>query len=252
MCTVTFIPVKEKIFITSNRDEKHWRLPAMGPSVYSMQSGRILFPRDANHGGTWFAVHENKNAVVFLNGAGKKHEPQPPYRKSRGLVLLDLTDNEQPLEGFRDIDLNNIEPFTAIIWQHNELFECRWDGVKKYQYRINKKLPHIWSSVTLYDEQTIAKRKSWFDEWVKQNPEPSQEDILHFHQFTGDGDLHNDLMMNRDNITFTVSITSAEFSDETISMKYIDIRNQQSYSETLKVSLGSTLTPSAQLRTQTA
>ena len=66
MCTVTFIPSKEHILLTSNRDEKHWRSPAHAPARYPYSTGAILFPRDGDAGGTWFAVHENGNAVIFL------------------------------------------------------------------------------------------------------------------------------------------------------------------------------------------
>ena len=227
MCTVTFIPVNNKIIITSNRDEKHWRLPAVAPSFYAMRTGKILLPKDADAGGTWFAAHENGNAVVFLNGGSIKHEPDPPYKKSRGLVLIDLIDDESPDSNFLHYDLKNIEPFTAIIFEEGQLFECRWDGEKKNHLALNIHQPHIWSSVTLYDDKVIRKRKKWFDEWLKKNPSPSQGDILHFHQFTGDGDKHNDLLMNRDGHVFTVSITSIEISEDVALMQYLDFKSQQ-------------------------
>ena len=229
MCTVTFIPAKEKIFITSNRDEKQLRSPAIPPAVYEFSSGKILFPRDTDGGGTWFAVHENGNAVIFLNGGWEKHEPRHPYKKSRGLVLLELADSERPLNIFLRQDLENIEPFTAIIWQGGLLLECRWDANQKYTSQLDEHSAHIWSSVTLYDENTMALRKLWFTKWLQQNPLPTQDDILHFHEFTGDGDPQNDLLMNRNNIVFNVSITSVTIAQGNALMKYIDRREQQSY-----------------------
>jgi hypothetical protein len=229
MCTVTFIPVKDKLFITANRDEKQARAVAIPPSAHQMNSGRLVYPEDGEAGGSWFAVHENGNAVIFLNGAWKKHDPRPPYRKSRGLVLLDLADQDTAQHGFLSISLEGIEPFTAVIRQGQGLFVCRWDGVHKNVQELPADVPHIWSSVTLYDEKTILKRAGWFTDWLAKNPFPSQEDILLFHQFTGDGDLHNDLLMNRDNQVFTVSITSAAFSEKDIQIRYIDLIGQQSY-----------------------
>jgi hypothetical protein len=229
MCTVTFIPVNNKIIITSSRDEKHWRSPAIPPSLYDAETGKILFPKDTDAGGTWVAAHENGNVIVFLNGGLIKHEPKPPYKKSRGLVLIDLIDDKNPYNNFLQTDLQNIEPFTAIIFDEEKLFECRWDGEKKYHSALNIHEPHIWSSVTLYDEQIINKRKKWFQEWLKKNPSPSQNDILHFHQFTGDGDKHNDLLMNRDGFVFTVSITSIEIKENVALMQYADIKNQRTH-----------------------
>lgn len=225
MCTVTFIPSKEHIILTSNRDEKSWRSPAHAPAQHAFQTGNILFPKDGDAGGTWFAVHENGNAVIFLNGGFIKHEPEPPYRRSRGLILLDLLDTASPHDTFHSIDLDDIEPFTAVIWDDNRLFECRWDGTRRHAKQMDRNQPHIWSSVTLYDEQVIAKRRQWFADWLQQQSAPGQEDILYFHQFTGDGDCHNDLKMNRDGKVFTVSVTSAIIQRAAASVTYLDLKN---------------------------
>jgi len=233
MCTVTFIPAKEKIYLTSNRDEKNWRMDAVTPTVYEFASGKILFPKDADAGGTWIAVHENGNAIVFLNGALVAHSPKPPYRKSRGLILLDLIEGATPYNSFLAIKLTNIEPFTAVIWDGGHLFECRWDGKQKFTKLLDEAVPHIWSSVTLYDEEVISKRNAWFGEWIQSNAKPSQDDILHFHQFTGDGDSHNDLRMNRNGKVFTVSVTSLAISTQNANMQYLDLKNNQQTNEAL-------------------
>src|SRR5688572_4604888 len=96
MCTVTFIPGSQGILLTSNRDEKIERATAVYPASYVFPPGNIMFPKDADAGGTWMAVHENGNAIVLLNGGIIKHIPTPPYRKSRGLIVLDLISNEEP------------------------------------------------------------------------------------------------------------------------------------------------------------
>lgn len=232
MCTVTFIPSEHTVFLTSNRDEKHWRTAASIPAVYQGESGKLLFPKDGDAGGTWIAAHENGNAIVFLNGGFIAHQPKPPYRKSRGLVLTELIDDPEPSVAFSRINLDNIEPFTAIIWDERNLFECRWDGAKKHSKQVDASNPHIWSSVTLYNPAVIAKRNLWFEEWIHTNSYPSQKDILHFHQFTGDGDSHNDLRMDRGQV-FTVSVTSLALSGDHALMQYLDLRNDQTYQEKL-------------------
>ena len=69
MCTVTFIPGKDRYFITSNRDEKMLRKPAIAPQPYVINGNTLVYPRDADAGGTWIAMNENGNAAVLLNGA---------------------------------------------------------------------------------------------------------------------------------------------------------------------------------------
>jgi hypothetical protein len=235
MCTVTFIPAGDKVYITSNRDEKHWRSPAFPPAVYSYESGKLLFPKDGDAGGTWIAAHENGSAIVFLNGGFARHQPKPPYRKSRGLILLDLLDSINPVTGFTMVQLQQIEPFTAVMWNGIELFECRWDGEKKYMAELPAAEPHIWSSVTLYEEAVVKKRKNWFNEWLAQHPQPAPEHILHFHQFTGDGDAHNDLRMNRNGQVFTVSVTQLTLTDEATQMRYLDLKSNTIFTQQLIV-----------------
>lgn len=235
MCTVTFIPTRENIVITSNRDENHWRPRAMAPSVLEYPGGKILFPRDPHGGGTWFGVHENGHVLVFLNGAFQKHDPRPPYRKSRGMILLELLKQEEPFDAFQDSNLYQIEPFTGILWLENELLEFRWDGEKKFYRRLDPHHPHIWSSVTLYDPAIMAKRKLWFEDWIHSKPQPAWEDVMHFHQFSGDGDEKNDLLMNRENKIYTMSITNAVICDNQIDMNHLDIQDYKLSRQTLPI-----------------
>lgn len=223
MCTVSFIPVGQKIFITHNRDEKSARSKAMAPKEYVIKGQKLIFPRDSHAGGTWIALHENGNALVLLNGGFIKHTPTPPYRKSRGLAFLDVAASTDMLETYKSVDLKNIEPFTLIIWNEGILSECRWDGLTRHIAHPDISQPHSWSSVTLYPENVVAKRKKWFNDWLKKNPEPNMQDIIQFHLHGGDGDRQNDLRMNRDGKMLTVSVTAMQITEARGSMKYVDL-----------------------------
>jgi len=233
MCTVTYIPSAETIFLTSNRDENSWRSSAFPPAVAGMSSGKVIFPKDGDHSGTWIAGHENGNAVVFLNGAFQSHTPEPPYRKSRGLILLDLVDHPTPYNGFLAINLNRIEPFTAVIRDNDRLFECRWDGRRKSNAEIDPETMHIWSSVTLYDEMAAQARADWFGKWQSEHKTITQQEILNFHRFAGSGDQTNDLLMNRNNQVFTVSISSLAINAVSLKFLYLDVQNNQQYQKEL-------------------
>jgi Transport and Golgi organisation 2 len=225
MCTVSFIPAKGGAIITSSRDEKLVRTPALQPAAYLHKTGFITYPKDTQAGGTWFAVHENGNAAVLLNGAFEKHTSQPPYTRSRGLVLLDIADSEQPLKNFLQMpmDAATVEPFTLVLWQEQLLYECCWDGAAKHYVQKDNGMPHIWSSVTLYDAAIRQKRENWFRQWQQQCPHPQQHDAIAFHHFGGDGNIENDLVMNRSNILSTVSITSVELGHKKTAMIYNDL-----------------------------
>ena len=229
MCTVTYIPFKKGFFITSNRDEKITRKQAIAPSTYKQNGISLIYPKDAAAGGTWIATAENGNAAVLLNGAFKKHISMPPYRKSRGIIFIEIIASAEPYLHFLQLNLDNIEPFTLVLFCSNNLYECRWDGQIKHHKILDKELPQIWSSTTLYEDDVIKKREQWFAEWLKINNQPSQSEILRFHLFTGDGDVQNDLLVNRNNTLLTVSITGIEWNNNKAEINYSDlIRKEQS------------------------
>jgi len=229
MCTVTYIFSGDKIYLTSNRDEKALRTQALPPRFYIHNDVQLIYPKDQDAGGTWIAMNENGNAAVLLNGAFTKHASAPPYRKSRGLVFLDIAKSRRPFDYFLSIDLENIEPFTLVLFQQNILHECRWDATNKYYKELDIKRNHIWSSTTLYDDEVIETRKLWFVKWLKKNPQPAEKDILKFHQFAGDGNKNTNLLMNRDGIVYTVSITGIELSENLAIMRYLDLKTSEQY-----------------------
>jgi len=177
MCTVTFIPGRDDIYLTSNRDEQTSRRQALHPQVYE----ELIYPKDATAGGSWIALKNSGDAAVLLNGAFAKHQRRSAYRKSRGLVFLDIIQAEKPLSSFRDLQFDDIEPFTLVLFIDQLLFECRWDGVKKYLSQLNTSQPHIWSSVTLYNETVRDQRRVSLCRWYKEG-DLSEDSILDFHR----------------------------------------------------------------------
>jgi uncharacterized protein with NRDE domain len=226
MCTVSFIPVRDNFIITSNRDEKTTRKNAIRPepSIYNGQ--KLFFPKDADAGGTWIVMKENGDAAVLLNGAFLCHTAEPPYRLSRGIILLDVISTERPSLTFTKINLQDIEPFTLVLLENNCLYEFRWDGTEKYCKQLSINRAYIWSSSTLYDGFIVKKREQWFASFLNNHPTPTQQDVINFHRFTGDGDNQNDLMMTRDGMYSTVSITSILLTKDRASMKYLDIKKK--------------------------
>lgn len=222
MCTVTYIPSRNKVFITSNRDEKFTRPDAMAPAYYRHNGSTLVYPADAKSGGTWIAIKETGDAAVLLNGAFIKHDAGNDYRKSRGLIFLDIFTHERPSWYYNRFDLSGIEPFTFILFENNSLFELRWDGNNKYIKQLNANRPHIWSSSTLYDGLIAKKREYWFASFLNRHPVPTQQDILQFHQQGGDGDSTNDLFMRRGDEYGTVSTTSILLCEGRASMQYHD------------------------------
>ena len=227
MCTVTFIPLKNKYVITSNRDEQHNRKRAIAPSIYTIARNNLLYPKDESANGTWITLHENGNAAVLLNGAFRNHPRSACYTKSRGLVLLEIINAKMPVRYFTKMELAGIEPFTAIVFDDNSLYECRWDGKQKHCIQLRKNRPYIWSSATLYSGEAAKKREQWFTAFLNKYPTPTQENIFHFHQYAGNGDSYDGLKIDRNGLVSTVSITSICIGNESGHMRYLDLRENK-------------------------
>lgn len=225
MCTVSYVPVRDQVFITSNRDEQVSRPSALQPQRYHSEELALVYPKDAAAGGTWIAMKENGDAAVLLNGAFQAHQPDPPYRRSRGLLFLELFEQLRPVNAANRIGLDGIEPFTLVIFQDRLLYEFRWDGRHRHCRQLPAHRPHIWSSATLYDSRVVAERERWFARFLNETPVPTQQDIFRFHRTAGATDPRNSLVMERDGRYRTVSITGMQLNDDRLVMKYADLRN---------------------------
>ncbi len=226
MCTVTYIPRGSNDYLlTSNRDE----LPSRSPKTITqirMKKQSLYFPRDKGAGGTWISASNTNKVVCLLNGAFEKHVRKSSYRRSRGLMVLDFFEFEKTSHFFSQYQFKGMEPFTMIIRDEKELHEIRWDESTLHCKNLDPEESFIWSSSTLYDERAKTKRKKWFQNWRKANPTPELSQVLHFHQTAGDGDPWNDVVMNRNEMVKTVSITSIQKEDHTIEFTYRDLLDQ--------------------------
>jgi len=222
MCTVTFIPTSSGIYLTSNRDERPDRTPARFPVRSGIDGDELLYPQDGEAGGSWIALRRSGqgDAAVLLNGALVKHPRGCHYRKSRGLVFLEIACAADPLLYYQSAILNGIEPFTLILFTGRRLFECRWDGMNRHVSQISHERPHIWSSSTLYDEDASKDRRRRFEEWYCNTSQINEESVLNFHRCA--------IRSPQEKIV-TVSITSIRIASSRTSMRYVDLQTNKPY-----------------------
>lgn len=224
MCTVTFIPSPQGVYLSSNRDEHHSR----GRAVLPAKRAGLLYPKDKDAGGSWIAAKDNGDAAVLLNGAFTKHVPAPPYRRSRGMIFLEIIQAAAPYVHFNEIDLSAIEPFTIVIFSRHQLYECRWDGAVKHALQLDATAPHIWSSATLYDAAVIKQKERSFKEWLAAVQEINRDNILQQHRsFVIQGAIK------------TVSITSVYISSQDASLSYLDMQQQLLHQKKIPITASS-------------
>ncbi|GAB3505843.1 NRDE family protein [Emticicia fontis] len=230
MCVLTYIPTEERGFIlTSNRDEAVAREVATPPRKYAINGRHVFFPKDPRSGGTWIASN-GETTLCLLNGGITKHTPQPPYRQSRGKVILDFF-KFSAINTFIDgYNFAGIEPFTLVIIENIQeliIHELRWNGKALSNKKIDTSKAHIWSSVTLYSPEIIEMREQWFADFLQQPLNP--EKVLDFHQYAGVGDIRNDIRINRDNVLKTLSTTQYVINQKLFTIYYEDLVTHKKY-----------------------
>ncbi len=234
MCTVSFVRVHDAIIITSNRDEHIQRENAAAPAFHQLQNKKIIFPKDAKAGGTWFAAGDSGVVAVLLNGAFKKHIAQPPYIKSRGLILLEIIEADEPLPFFKILDLDNIEPFTIVLYQPGLLHELRWDGNNKHEKALDITGNYIWSSSTLYTDEVIEHRENQFHRFIHSAAGITAATVHDFHA-SNNGDAENGFVISRQTGMKTFSITQAVVQTDVVKFLHADLLQQKCYTETLHI-----------------
>lgn len=224
MCTVTYLPVKDGFILTHNRDEA----PSRSPKQLTIQESdrqKLLFPRDTKAGGSWIVAGADGQVACLLNGAFEKHAHQPPYRRSRGLILMDFMAAGSADGYLQATDLEGIEPFTLLHFTPFRVLEFRWDGVDRHFRDLPSEQSHFWCSATLYPAPMRARREQVFRDWLaRQTPDTqSPENILRLHLQGGVGDPENDYVMDRAGRVKTVSITQIVYLPSGIEFSYFDL-----------------------------
>lgn len=206
--------------LTSNRDETPLR-KTFDPKEYVENGVRLIYPKDALAGGTWIGMSEKNRLVCLLNGGFTKHKRAAKYRMSRGIIVKTILTANDVETYIADVDLTNIEPFTIVLvdWGASlQTFELVWDGKQKHFSELDQE-PKIWSSSTLYTQEDKELRKKWFADWLKNQDEFNEDEILKFHHNSEIGTSENSLKMKRSYVE-TVSITSVKKINTEVTMNY--------------------------------
>jgi hypothetical protein len=239
MCTVSIIPVNDTIVFTFNRDENIKRQTPEYFVEKITERKTIYFAKDTLAGGSWFTADEYGNVALLFNGALKNHLKKTDYLKSRGLILLEIIASADPVLFFKNYNLDQIEAFSIILFFDSILYRLLWDGVAKITIILDKNEKHLFSSVTLYDEDTQQQRKEWLAHFV-QNSVLTPDTIFQFHLTSHINDKENGLLIQRENGIHTLSISQMVISDSTIDIVHLDVKTNQSISKKISLNVAHT------------
>lgn len=234
MCTVVFIPHKNKQYFASLRDESPIRPRAIAPKLYKNAQANYLMPKDALACGTWVGINEFKNVIILLNGGFKNHKKKETYLKSRGAIVNELLLSVMPVIDWQLMDLSNIEPFTLVVWSDNNLFELVWNGFKKHRNMLDSSSSYIWSSSTLYSSESKNNREEWFKNWIAMMPQITKLSVFDF--FKSSSDIENGFIINRNEKVKTLSYSFIELHNtNAASLDYFDLQSFKHSSKSIEL-----------------
>ena len=234
MCTVTYIPVaKEEYILTSNRDESPERgKVTILPEIIKKNNSSLISPIDKKAQGTWLLSTDNKLTLCILNGAFIKHKHVPPYRMSRGLIPFHFLDYPSTEKFCKQIPLEGIEPFTLVICEGGKnLSTLIWDGAEKHIQILDPSKPYIWSSATLYDEETKKYKENLFTEFINQNKSKTIDPLV-FHTIGKDNIKEPSVFIKREKVE-TVSTSVVRVNKKNTTLFYHDYLKNENKKLTL-------------------
>lgn len=221
MCTLTYLPLNNEYIFTSNRDEHDSRSDTLFPVTKDINGMQVFFPQDPKAGGSWIASSNTQRIAILLNGAFEAHKHRPPYRKSRGIILLDSFNYSSLNDFSAQYDLLGIEPFTLVHFDSansNEILELKWDGVKSVVTPFAGDQAHIWSSTQLYSKEIRQQRQDWFSDLLLQDLDAAK--LAHFHEFGNKMEKENNIVMDRGFGLRTISISQIVINKEKTKFNY--------------------------------
>jgi Transport and Golgi organisation 2 len=233
MCTISIVKHQHQRIFTFNRDEQPLRYTNEYLCELKVNEKTVYYTKDAKAGGTWFAYDSLGNVAMLFNGALVKHNKDQYTGISRGLILKTIISKSHILQEFEITNLQNVEPFTIILFEGEILFKLIWDGSEKAIEELNQDEPQFFSSVTLYSNLQHKRRKKWFLKNI--NYDVSAENIFRLHNTNADANEDNGLIIKRENSCHTISVSQLIFTQNNGKVLHKDITTSILYEKSTLV-----------------
>ncbi len=161
MCTVTFIPHFQGLYLGMNRDELLTRPTALSPQINVFQGLVELYPHEPE-GGTWIGVNEYGICLALINWHAVREQPIEE-RVTRGIVIPRLLRSpflEDVRADLARMQLQDMPPFRLIAVSPREraVVENRWNG-RRLREVFHAWEPQHWFS-SGYDEARVQIERS--------------------------------------------------------------------------------------------
>lgn len=163
MCTLAWGEAETGFLICFNRDEQRSRPLAEEPRLHPADPVPLIYARDPQGGGTWFAASTQGYAVALLNNYPGPEKDTPDQCRSRGELVLKAAAMPPPEAALwlEEEDFHPYAPFFLFILEPETVVGVEWDGE-----RIQRISPPsgFWTTSSHLPESIAAWRAKWWQE----------------------------------------------------------------------------------------
>lgn len=228
MCTLSLFKTDMGYEVLMNRDEKHDRRDALAPTQLSDSKYSVFGPLDPEGGGTWIAYNKFGYWGCLLNYySSERLEHRKEHYKSRGQILVELLQAENPFKEAENINTTQYRGFQLVVGSAKEHKIFKWTGEKfsSADFHVSyQNYGFFLSSSSWNEEKVIAIRKGIFQKWIEGN-ENKNFSILDVHSSREPEDK-SAIFMEREN-SGTKSITSMLVQGQKVDMIYDDFSQKK-------------------------
>lgn len=235
MCTVSVVPLASGhggrsaggraaggYRLVCNRDESRRRPEALPPRRLWTGPRRALMPIDPQGGGTWIGVNDMGVTLSLLNGNPRPGSIPPKGRRSRGLIiprLLEENSARAAIVRSTLMPLGDFAPFRLVIIDRETIAELRWSGRTLHARCADwSGKPAVFSSSGLGDRLVTAPRGALFRRLMAEGGDARRAQDR-FHRHAWPARPHLSVVMSRPEAR-TVSRTAVEVSRGAARMTY--------------------------------
>jgi len=170
MCTVTVVPDGDGFRMICNRDERRDRPAALPPTVHRVGDRTVVYPVDAQSGGTWVGLNDCGLVATLLNrtpdlGA----RPPAAFARSRGLIvptLLGCASLDAALTEAQRLEPSEFDLFRLLLVERMTAGILTSDGRTLSAETSNLAAPLFLTSSSIGDSLVEEPRRRLFESMV--------------------------------------------------------------------------------------